>query len=128
MLERDRDVVESGGEAPSTGSSAPDKLRITYPSPSLPDELRAATVQSDSTVTTGLAFHERCMWYDTGHGAMFLGAGEWIEPGVDGRGPDHETAFQDSSRRQGSHRVAPADNTGAGLSGRCSASPQQRLS
>jgi len=37
-------------------------------------------------VTTGLVWHERMMWHDTGHGAAELPSGGWLEPE---RHPEH---------------------------------------
>jgi hypothetical protein len=33
-------------------------------------------------VTTGLVWHERMMWHDTGSGAGELPSGGWLEPGL----------------------------------------------
>ena len=39
-------------------------------------------------VATGLVWHERMMWHDTGHGASVLGSGGWLEPHTHAENPD----------------------------------------
>src|SRR6266545_2801879 len=37
---------------------------------------------------TGLVWHERMMWHDTGHGASVLASGGWLEPHQHAENPD----------------------------------------
>jgi acetoin utilization deacetylase AcuC-like enzyme len=45
-------------------------------------------------VRTGLVWHERMMWHDTGHGAAVLPAGEWLEPHEHAENPDTKRRFK----------------------------------
>ena len=44
--------------------------------------------------TTGLAWHERMMWHDTGSGASELPAGGWLEPGEHSENPATKRRFK----------------------------------
>jgi acetoin utilization deacetylase AcuC-like enzyme len=43
---------------------------------------------------TGLVWHERMMWHDTGHGASVLPSGGWLEPHQHAENPDTKRRFK----------------------------------
>jgi acetoin utilization deacetylase AcuC-like enzyme len=45
-------------------------------------------------VATGLVWHERMMWHDTGRGAAVLPAGGWLEPNQHAENPDTKRRFK----------------------------------
>jgi acetoin utilization deacetylase AcuC-like enzyme len=45
-------------------------------------------------MATGLVWHERMMWHDTGRGAAVLPAGDWLEPHQHAENPDTKRRFK----------------------------------
>ena len=50
-------------------------------------------------MTTGFVWDERYMWWDTRHGAAFMPAGGWLEPGEHAENPSTKRRFKNLPER-----------------------------